>query len=154
MAEGPDIRVSGAERFASLARALQAVGRGDLVKELERALKVAVRPVTPASRALARARLPQRGGLADKVARAPQRVTARTSPRSASLRVTIAGKKSGAAGADRGKVRHPVFGRRQFVEQSVPPGWFTDAVNAEKPQIRDTVVDVLDEYTERIARGV
>ncbi len=152
---GLDVSVSGADRFKALSDQLRAAGRGDLVKELQKALRDAVKPITPKSRAEATKRLPQSGGLAGKVAKAPQRVTARAGQSSASLRLTIAGKRSGAYGADKGKVRHPVFGRRgKWVEQQVKPGWFTDVVEAEKPQVRDEVVKVLDDFRDRIIRGV
>ncbi len=156
----PDVGVRGAEQFEQLARRMRAAGRGDLLKELQKALKLAVKPVTPKTRARARQVLPTRGGLAARVARAPQRVTARAGNTTTSVRVTVAGKRSGAAAADAGRVRHPVFdrknaqGKRVFVEQNVTPGWFSGVVEAERGQVGEDVTQVLEEYTERLAREI
>lgn len=148
-----DFQVRGADQFDRVARAMRAAGQGDLLKEMTQALKRAVKPVTPASRARARQILPQRNGLADRIARAPQRTTARAGNTSTTVRVTVAGKKSGAATADAGTIRHPVFGRPgSFVTQRVRPGWFTDTVEAEREGMQANVVEVLNDYTQRLAR--
>ena len=149
-----DFSVRGASQFDELARRMRAAGEGDLLKELTKSLRLAVKPVTPASRAEARRRLPRAGGLAERVARAPQRITARAGRTSTSVRLTVVGKKSGAAGADAGLVRHPVFGRGRasFVEQRVPAGWFTDTVEGQREGMQADVVGVLDDYTEQLAR--
>lgn len=151
MAAPDDFRVEGSDRLLALARAMRAAGQGDLLKEMLKELKVAPKRVTAESRRNTD-RLPSSGGLAKRVAKAPQRVTARAGGTSATVRLTVPGKKSGAAAANAGKVRHPVFGRRTFVSQDVPKGWFDDAVESETPGIRDDLVAVLDDYTERLTR--
>jgi hypothetical protein len=144
------------DTFRRLAREMRATGNGDLLKDLQKALQQAVRPVTPRTRAVAMSRLPSRGGLNARVARAPQRVTARSGETLTSVRLTVAGKKSGAAGADVGQVRHPVFDRpgrrRTFVTQRVPPGWFTETVEAQRDQMVRDVEQVLDDFTNRLAQ--
>lgn len=147
-----DFEVHGADQLAALSRRMKEAGAGDLRKEMQKALRQAVKPLTPASRAEARRRLPNRGGLADRVAKAPQRQTARSGATTTSVRVTVAGKKSGAAGADAGVIRHPIFGRRQFVNQRVRPGWFSDTADRERQQMSAAVVTVLEDYAERLTR--
>lgn len=148
-----DFLVQGSEAFGQLAKRLKAAGRGDLVKELQQAGKAAVKPITPKSRQRALERLPSTGGLNRRVAKAPQRVTARTGGSTASVRVTVAGKKSGAYKANEGSVRHPVFGRRgTFAETKVRPGWFSDTVEEETPRAREEFVDVLEQYAKKLAR--
>lgn len=147
-----DFRIEGADAMLQLGKRMKAAGRGDLLKAMNKELKVAPKRVTTASRKNT-SRLPTSGGLAQRVAKAPQRVTSRVGNTTASVRVTVAGKKSGAWGANKGKVRHLVFGRPgSWVTQDVEPGWFDDAVESESPEIRDDVVDVLTEYAEKMTR--
>lgn len=148
-----DFRVEGAEAFYRLGKRMKSVGRGDLLKEMNKALQTSIKPLTPASRAEAMRRLPARGGLNKLVAKSPQRTTARVGGTTASARTTVAGKKSGAYGADKGKVRHKTFGRKPWQDQSVPPGWFSDTAEKMQPEIRDEVVKTLADYAERVARG-
>lgn len=153
--QGGDLRVDGADRFAALGARLRASGQGELLKELQRALQQASKPLTPASRARARQVLPSRGGLGALVARAPQRITARAGSSKAAVKFTIGKKGSGARGAEIGVVRHPTFGnRRAFVSQRVTPGWFSATAQAERGEVRDGIREVLDEFTERLAREV
>lgn len=117
--------------------------------------------MTPRSRANARERLPSRNGLAERVAKAPQRVTARAGTSTATVKLVVSNKKSGAYGADAsGVIRHPVFGRvnasgkRVFVAQRVQRGWFEDATIDSRPGMRAEVVAVLDDFADRITRGL
>ncbi len=154
-AGSPDVNVEGGEQLALLASAMRRAGQGGLLKEAEKSLRQAIKPVTPKTRTVARTRLPQSGGLATRVARAPQRTTARAGNTTTSLRVTVAGKRSGAYGADQGAVRHPVFGnRRAFAVTKVRPGWFTDTVEDEREAMQRAVVAVLDAYTKELLQRV
>ncbi len=161
-----DFKVQGADALHELGKRLKAAGGPEVVKELQKALRLAAKPVTPATRAEALRRLPSTGGstkrakkdpLNKRVAKAPQRVTARVGNTTASVRVTVAGKKSGAYGANVGKLRHPVFARkgqpRKWVSQNVRPGWFDDpAERVAETSARDEIVDVMNEFAKRLTR--
>ncbi len=148
-----DFVLTGGEDLYRLGRRMKAAGAGALLKEMSKASNKALDPLIPKTRAVAQRRLPQRNGLAQRVAKAPQRKTTRVGATSATVRLTVAGKRSGAYGADVGTVRHPVFGRRSnFVDQKVIPGWFSDTVENEAPQVREDIAAVLEDYAERFAR--
>lgn len=149
-----DLRVEGVDRMLALGRALEAAGRGDLVREMQRGLRQGAKILTPLTRAEARRRLPQRGGLAERVARTPQPTSARIGSRGASVTIRIGKRGSGARAAELGKVRHPVFGSSRFVSQNVQPGWFSDVAKAKRNDVRHEVLAVLDDYNERLIRGI
>ncbi len=147
-----DFKVQGADALLELGKRLKASGGAPVMKELRQALQAGAKPIVPATREEARRRLPSRGGLNERVAKAPQRVTARVGNTTATVRVTVAGKRSGAYGANIGKVRHPVFGRRTFVEQRVQPGWHTDTAEREAPKAREDIVDVMVDFSKRLTK--
>lgn len=147
-----DFKVTGAADLLKLGHRLKAEQGVSVLKELTKALQKGAKPIVPATRQEALRRLPKRGGLAARVAKAPQRVTARIGSTSASVRITVGGKKSGAYGANIGTVRHPVFGRKRYVNQSVRPGWHTDTAEKEAPKARADVVDVMERFADRLTR--
>lgn len=142
---GPDAELR------DLAKDLRRTAEGKVLLKalLKRLRETAKREITPESRRRALTILPSRGGLAARVAKSPQRITARAGNTTATVAVTVPGKSkgSGAADADRGSVRHPVFnqtradGGRVFVTQNVPPRWFSDTAEKAAPAV---VKDALD----------
>lgn len=152
-----DFEIRGADEFLRLSKALKHAGRTDLRKELHAGLKRAARPLIPKTRAEAMRRLPQGGGLAARVAKVPQRVDVRTG-RDPGVRLVVSKSSRGsaaAAGANRGVVRHPVFGNRDvWVAQSVPPGWFDDPIkdSARAPAIRRDLEQAIETVAERVVR--
>lgn len=145
------MRVSGAEDFYRLSKALKQAGEIELRKQLNKALRDAAKPLIADTRDAARKNLPHRGGLADLVAKGPIRVQVRTGAKTAGVR--IVGKGQGLRGADRGKVRHPVFGHRgKFVTQDVPPGWFTETLQEKAPKVRPAIDQALQAVADIIVR--
>lgn len=148
-----DVTVKGADDFLKLSKALKAAGRKDLRKELNKGLKAAAKPLIGKTRAKARSTLPKKGGLAAAVAKTPQRVQVRTGADTAGVRLVVGKNGSGARGANRGVVRHPVFGNREnWVDQKVPSGWFDDTVKAEAPEIRRELERTVETVAEQIVR--
>lgn len=148
-----DFEIRGADEFLRLSKALKHAGRTELRKDLTNGLKRAARPLTPKTRAEALRRLPQRGGLAAQVAKEPQRVQVRTGVETAGVRLVVGKKRGGAQAANRGVIRHPVFGNRDvWVSQSVPPGWFDETIKGEAPAIRRELEKVLEDIAERVVR--
>lgn len=140
----------GAEQFLALSKRCKAVAP-ELRKELNKGVRKAVKPVTAATRAEARKILPRSGGLADRVARAPQRARIRTGS-SAGVSIVVGGKGAAARSTDEGTVRHPVFGNKSaWVVQSVTPGWFTEPAKAEAPAVRDEIKTVMDDVARKVA---
>jgi hypothetical protein len=148
-----DFEVSGADQFFDLSKALKAAGRTDLRRELNTGLRRAARPLVAKTRAEARQRLPKRGGLAERVAKAPQRVQVRTGARTAGVRIVVGKDKSGAGGANRGTVRHPVFGNRDvWVMQEVAPGWFDDPLRDSAPAVRRDLEAAVQVVVDKVVR--
>lgn len=140
------------------ARALQQAADGDvLVKDMLKGFKTSAKKLVPETRRVALQTLPRRGGLAKRVAKAPQRVVARVGNTTASVAVVVSGRKkgTGASQSDAGRVRHPVFnrvnaqGRRIFVGQDVRPGWFTRTADFYRVDIERDLIDVMDEVGRR-----
>lgn len=142
-----DAEVRG-DDFYKASKALKAAADKTLRKELNQAIRKAVRPLTPKTRAAARSMLPSRGGFADLVAREPQRVQIRTGLDTAGVRLAVGKKGGGARAANEGVVRHPVFGSDRYVDQKVTPGWFDKTLEREapkeaKPAVERAIKDVL-----------
>lgn len=148
-----DFEIRGADEFLRLSKALKAAGRGDLRKALTAGIKKAAKPLIGKSRDEARARLPQRGGLAAVVAKAPQRVQVRTGAKTAGVRIVVGGKGGAARGANAGVIRHPVFGNRGvWVSQKVRPGWFEDPMNDGAPIVRPEIERAMEDVAEQVVR--
>lgn len=150
----PDFEVTGADEFLKLSKALKAAGQTELRKELNSGIRRATKPLVAKTRAEARRRLPKSGGLAERVAKAPQRVSVRTGATTAGVRLVVPKKGGSAAGgANRGVVRHPVFGNRDvWVEQRVTPGWFDDPIKAAAPSIRRDIERAMEDVAKQVVR--
>jgi hypothetical protein len=130
-----------------LQRKLKAMDAKDLRRELNRGLKDAAGQMIPVARDAARGSLPQTGGLADRVASAPMRISVTTG------RVRIMAK-----GMDRrsetGRLRHPVFGNREvWVTQQIKPHWFTERMRERAPQVRRELVEAMDRIARKVANA-
>lgn len=138
-----------------LARDLRRTAEGKvLLKSLLKRLRTTARTeITPATRKQALATLPSRGGLAKRVSKSPQRITARAGSTTATVAVIVPGKSkgSGAAAADRGTIRKPVFnrtnadGKRIFVTQNVPSNWFTGPATEAAPKVVADAVKAIED---------
>lgn len=143
-------QVGGVDDFLRLSKALKNAGRGELRKALNKGLREAAKPLIPKTRESALSGLPRRGGLARQVAKTPQRVQVRTG-RDPGVRIAVSNSRSGARAANRGVIRHPVFGHRdRFVAQQVQPGWF------DRPLLEAAkdVLPELERVLERVAQQV
>lgn len=125
----------------ALVRSLRGFSRNDvLIKEVRAELRQPVPVVRARIKATARATLPSSGGLGEWVA--ATKITAKVElggkvvnvrlkggrSSHANLRGSTTGGRSDIRAIDRGRVRHPSWGRRwrgQWFTQSVTPGFFT-----------------------------
>jgi hypothetical protein len=154
--------IKGANDFLKLSKALKAAGKTDLRKELHKAMRDAAKPLIPKVREAARRELPHRGGLSERVAKKPYRAQVLTGAKTGGVR--IVGTKVDPR-INEGRVWHPVFGRkgkpkkeggRNSVVQKVPEaaGYFDKTLEQSRSQVRASVISSLNEFAERIARGV
>ncbi len=134
-----DVEVrGGAEEFLAASKRLKAAGNLGLRRELHTAVRRAARPLIAQTRVAALAQLPQRGGLNRRFARNPQRVQVRTGATTAGVGITMPRAKAGGKAITEGRIRHPVFGRRDdpWVEQQVSGTWWDETLEAGAPVIR------------------
>lgn len=147
-----DFEVRGADEFLALSKALKHAGQTELRKELNKAMRDGAKPLIPKARAEALRRLPQRGGLAKQVAKEPARVQTRTG-KDPGVRIAIGKRQGGARSANRGVIRHPVFGNRErWVNQKVKPGWFDDPMKASAPEIRTALEAGMEQIAAKVVR--
>lgn len=137
------------DQLLDLSKDLKATADGKvLLKELLKRLRVLAKTeITPASRRVALAKLPAGGGLNKRVAKSPQRITSRAGGTTATVAVTVPGKSkgSGAAAADRGEVRHPLFGNREsWHVTKVPARWFSDTAEKAAPKVLAEALDAIE----------
>ena len=139
-------------------------GRKEVVKQLRTELRKPVPEVRRAIRQRALIMLPKRGGLNVYVAKASVTAQVKLAGRSAGVR--LRGKKKSdhprrkapvvdLRGIDKGKVRHPSWGRRDagsWHTQSVPAGFFTGPAG-EVDKWRQAAVQAVDKAAEVIRRG-
>ena len=133
------VGISGAEQLADLSRRLKAAGEKELQRELSKAVNAAVKNVRQVVKQSAMDRLPNRGGLA---ARAAKAASPRVRRNGNGVRVVAVGKKGmkDLVRLDGGEVRHPVFGNRSaFVGQAVVPGFWTRPMEETSEQARQEI---------------
>ena len=147
-----DFEVTGADQFLRLSKALKHAGRTQLRKELNAGMRKAAKSLIPKTRAAALdGRLPDAGGLAQRIAKAPQRVQVRTG-KDPGVSIVAGKAGSGARAADVGFIRHPVFGRDQFVTQAVEPGWFSKTLQDAAPDVVPDLERALADVADRVVR--
>lgn len=145
---------AGARAFYELSKQLKAAGgtgKGSLRNELNKAVKAAAKPLPKAVQDEARKRLPQRGGLAARIARRRPQVVTRTGAQTAGVRVQD--RKTDPRMSTQGRIYHPVFGRRGSDVVQVEPGirgYFEDTIRDKAPEIRDDLVRVLEDFARRL----
>jgi len=147
-----DLTVEGADKLRIVTRALKQFGDKGLSREVYRGLNRATIPLREDARRSAASRLPQRGGLAQRVAKSKM-TTRRRAGRNPGISIQAKGMTQ-LRSMDRGSVRHPVFGRGPWVTQRITPGWFTEPMEAGAPEVRRELLRVLDEAARELARRV
>jgi hypothetical protein len=144
----------GADDLRALGRALSDFGGGDLKKETLKGFRESGKGTIRRIKASTGDYLPQRGGLAARVARSTIGTRTRLSGANAGIEIKGTGKTGarGLSAMNEGAVRHPVCGRRNaWVSQSVRPGFFTDPIEEDLPQIRSSIQRVLEDALHKIA---
>jgi hypothetical protein len=146
------LEIEGADKLRIVTRALKQFGDKDLSRGVYRGLNRATIPLRADARRSAATVLPQRGGLADRVAKS-RMTTRRRAGRNPGISIQAKGMPQLRA-MDRGVVRHPVYGRGPWVTQRITPGWFTDPMEAGAAGVRRELLRVLDEAARELIRKI
>lgn len=152
--------VLGVEQLHALSKALKGAGHMELRKRLHTSVKPPVRKLIPLTRAEARRVLPKGGGLAERTAKAPQRVKVATG-RDPGVSLVVAGNRSAARATNRGTFRHPVFARGgdrkqwAWVSQQVRTSqWFDRPASRALPEVKDAVLQALEDMAREIVEEI
>ena len=146
--------VRGSEELKRVADRLKATGATGLKRELLKGIRTSAQKAVPDIQESARSTLPHTGGLNEIVASQVYNVAIRAAGASPSVRLQGKGMKE-LRDIDAGRLRHPVWGNRStWVAQTVPAGFFTNAIARRAPQIRIEIKHVLDEVAFKIASGL
>jgi len=145
-----DIRVTGADQLAAVAKRLKDAGDRTLRRELLSGIRLSTRPLIASVREAARTELPKRGGLAARVAES--KIGVRTTSSGSRVGVRIVAKSGFDLDAiDKGQVRHPVFGHLdRWVVQPVEPGWWSQTLADGAPVVRAALIVVMDAVARKV----
>ena len=146
------ISVRGADDLADLGRALRESGDRELRRELFRALNRATKEPKAAAKKELSSVLPS----GSRIHFAGLRLNTRTrvSGRWPGVRVQSGKSNHDWAALNRGRLRHPLFGRRgpgQWFNTSIEPGWFSRPMGAAVDQMRGEILTAIDDVRRRVA---
>jgi len=127
----------GGEDFKQLADRLNEAADAKLRRQVYKGLREIARPVGEAMTHALGGALPQRNGLGPRVAKSKIRQTNATTGKNPRVVVWLKSAEGyDLAGMEAGTVRHPTYGHKPWVGQSVPSGRATEAATAMAPLVR------------------
>lgn len=140
----------GADALQELQHRMETLADGRISDAAGDALQASVPLVESSGRKGALA-LPSRGGLAASASSSLPLRSELQRGETASLTVKVLPGPvlKDPASANRGRLRHPTFGRTPFVVQLIQPGWWTNAMKAVAPQVRTLVREAIKESIHR-----
>lgn len=154
------LELRGVNQLQAVSKALKDAGDRGLQRELNKALREAAKPFAERVRQNALEMLPKHGGLNERVAEQVVPTVRRSnSARAQGIRLGATGKQGmkQIIGLDRGRLRHPVWPRRNqsrdewtWVAEKVTPGFWTKAVEATGDQIKADMQSALDVVSRKI----
>jgi hypothetical protein len=142
MAGAPFRMVRGSEDFLRLAAKLDE-GDRKLNNGIRRRLREVAKPLGSEVRDTLAESMPRRGGLSAMIGRSKVSVSSRVE-----IRVRSAGHDLEAM--DAGMLRHPTFGHKPWVGQSVPSGSAAKALEAGAPKVRDALMREVETLLDEI----
>lgn len=149
------IRVEGTDELQQVADALKAAGDSDLQRATSAALRGEAKPLGALVLGRGAMRMPQRGGLAARVAgMGSVGVSSALRGQVASVSVILRNKGVDLKSLDAGVLRHKVFGHAVWVRQSVPSGAFREAFEAEAAEVRTRAVKAAQGVLDDVAHKV
>jgi len=146
MAGAPFRMVRGSEDFLRLAAKLDE-GDRKLNNGIRRRLREVAKPLGSEVRDTLAESMPRRGGLSAMIGRSKVSVSSTSASRQ-EIRVRSAGHDLEAM--DAGMLRHPTFGHKPWVGQSVPSGSAAKALEAGAPKVRDALMREVETLLDEI----
>lgn len=155
-----DVKVTGADDFLRLSKALKAAGRGELRKELNRGIKTAAKPLGEKAQDALEAAVP--ASLARRAGKTKHTVAVKTG-RDPGVTIGVPyGKRGTGIGASNaqllnraGQIRHPLYGNRDaWFSTNVPEaqGWFDEAMRRNAPDVQAEVEKAMQAIIDKIVR--
>lgn len=151
-----DIKVTGADNFQDLAKALKEAGRKDLQKELYAGINRAVKPLTADVKDAVGDYVPNRGGAADAVqAEFKVKTRRRAAGRNPAIFLLGTAGKRDVSSLNRGRLRHPLYGnRRRWYNTAIKPGFWTITLEGGAERVRIELVQALDNVAVKVGRSI
>lgn len=151
-----DFEVLGAEQLERLSRRLRDAGDRELRKQLLAGIRRTNKPTIDRIRESAGSGeyLPQSGGFAALVAASKFGTRTRLTTKEVGVEIKGTGRSvRGIRALNDGRLRHPLFGNRShWYQQAVRPGWFSDPIKKDLPQIRDGIQQAMNAIAEQLTR--
>jgi hypothetical protein len=148
-----DIRITGAEEFAVLARHLKEAADKDLRKELYAGMNRAVKPLRSDVKEATADFMP--GNYGPVLAGSLRIRTSRRGGANPAVRLIGRAGRRRIDALDRGMLRHPLYGNRKFwFGQSVPPGFWTKTLERDAPRVRVELVEAIRNVAAKISAGI
>lgn len=151
-----ELRIEGADKFGKLAKELKQLGDKELRTELYRGINRAVKPLTESVKVETKNFLPRRYAfeLAKSLrVRARRRAGKNPAVYLVGKAKTPGGKDRDLASLNRGRLRHPLYGnRRYWYDQEISPNWWDDPLLAGVDQVREEIVNVLDDIAGKVEK--
>lgn len=148
------LHLRGDEDLQRIANRLKEAGDKGLKRRVSASLRKVARPVGERVVRKGASGLPRRGGLSSRVAsRGRVGVSNSLGGRSASVRLLLRDGGDDLSQMDRGSLRHPVYGRKTWVRQSIRAGLFSDALAPEMPAVRRELIAAANETLNDVAKG-
>mgnify|MGYP003389888735 CR=1 FL=1 len=153
-----DMVIRGAERFATLSRALRQLGDKELRRELYAGINRSAKPLTEQVKASTDQFLPTR--YAAVLSRSLKVKTRRRAGRDPAIYLVATARSAGGATRDirslnRGRLRHPLFGnRRWWYNQRVRPDWWNDPLLRGAPAVRDELLRVMEDVARKVVQRI
>ncbi len=149
------IEVKAGPEFELAARRLYAAGRLELEREYRKGILKAVRPAGPLVKASTPEYLPNSGGYSAVIAAA---LRIRSATDGSGVTITAKAGRRQLENLEGGGLRAPSYprGRRarwSWHNQRVRPRFFTEPIDTLKPQIRDGIVEAMQDVANKIVEG-
>lgn len=150
-----DLRIEGSEKLGALSDALRRYGTVELEKELFQGITRAVEPLVKAVKESLKDYLPDR--YAEAVATSLVERAVRLAGSNPGVRLTASaqtgrGKQRDLISLNKGKLRHPLYGDRDWwYDQEVKKGFWDEPLLDESDAVREELVKVLDGIARELA---
>ena len=151
-----DFDLYGVNQLERLGSNFKQSGNRELKKKLLAGIRKTNQPTIKSIRASAGDTLPQRGGLADEVARSKFGTRTRLTGQKVGVEIRGTGRNvRSLRQMNEGKLRKPLFGnRKNWYEQNVEPGFFDEPIKKDLPRIRAGIKKAMDDTAKEITKGL